>query len=364
MLDYIKISGYKSIKEIDLKLTPINILIGSNGAGKSNLISFFKMLHTIFNKQLQRFVIEEKADNLLHFSRKVTENLYGKLIFSGDNRNNNAYWFRLGQTKTGGLYIEEEGSGYNVSKSEDYHNYFTKSNLEESNVPGSNFFRDKYLKDYLSNLQIYHFHDTSSTSLLRKECDIEDNFYLKSDGRNLPAFLYYLKKEHHTVFKRITKTIQSVAPYLDHFIIKPSRLNKSEVELRWADKDDLDSNFSAYQFSDGTLRFIALTTVLMQPDPPSVIIIDEPELGLHPFAITKLAGMMKSVASRGTQVIIATQSADIVNHFDAEQVITVDHFNGQSKFNRLKSEELSQWLDEYSIGDLWQRNIIKGGQPK
>ena len=102
----------------------------------------------------------------------------------------------------------------------------------------------------------------------------------------------------------------------------------------------------------------------MQPDPPSVIIIDEPELGLHPFAITKLAGMMKSVASRGTQVIIATQSADIVNHFDAEQVITVDHFNGQSKFNRLKSEELSQWLDEYSIGDLWQRNIIKGGQPK
>ena len=366
MIEFIKISGYKSIKDIELILKPVNILIGANGSGKSNLISFFKLVHAIFNKNLQHFIIEEKPDNLLYFGRKTTEKLYGKLIFTKDQDNNNAYWFRLAQTKTGGLFIEQEGSGYNVKQDNDTWNYFTKSNIEESKISDSNSIRDnKYLKSYLSNLQIYHFHDTSSTSWLRRECDVEDNLYLKPDGRNLPAFLYYLKQEHPLIFKRIVKTIQSVAPYIDHFILEPSRLDKKIIELRWVDKGDLNSNFSIIQFSDGTLRFIALTTVLLQPDPPSVIILDEPELGLHPFALTKLAGMISSITSTMvTQVIVATQSADLVNHFDAENVITVNQTNGASNFKFLVKEELNEWLDDYSIGDLWQRNIIEGGQPK
>lgn len=193
MIDYIKIKGYKSIKDAELKLLPINILIGANGSGKSNLISFFKLVHAIFNKQMQRFIIEEKADNLLYFGRKTTEKLYGKLIFRKNKNNNNGYWFRLAQTKTGGLYIEEEGTGYNVTADNDYQNYFTYSNLEESNIQGSGSFRDKFLREYLSGIQLYHFHDTSATSMLRRTCDIQDNYFLKSDGRNLPAFLYYLK---------------------------------------------------------------------------------------------------------------------------------------------------------------------------
>ena len=133
---------------------------------------------------------------------------------------------------------------------------------------------------------MFHFHDTSATSYLRRECDINDNAFLKQDGRNLPAFLYFLKIKHPIVFSRIEKTIQSVAPYIAKLILEPNRLNEKEIELRWVDRGDLDSNFSAYQLSDGTLRFIALATLLMQPEPPAVIVIDEPELGLHPFAIS------------------------------------------------------------------------------
>lgn len=364
MLNYIEISGYKSFKKIELDLNAINILIGANGSGKSNLISFFKMVHALFNKQLQRYIIEEKADNLLYFGRKTTEKMYGKLLFSNDTKNNNAFWFSLAQTKTGGLYIEAEGSGYNVMKNNDSQNYYIHSNIEESWVPDSNAYRDNYLKKYLANIQIYHFHDTSATSMLRKECDINDNIYLKADGRNLPAFLYYLKLEHPIIFKRIEKTIQSIAPYIDRLILEPSRLNKKEIELRWVDRGDLNSNFSAYQFSDGTLRFIALTTVLLQPDPPSVIIIDEPELGLHPQAIVKLAALIKMASSK-TQIIISTQSVNLVDCFDPENIITVDKDTkeNQSVFKHLDAQNLKIWLEDHTLGELWKRNILSSAQP-
>lgn len=364
MLEYIIIEGFKSIKNMELELKPINVLIGSNGSGKSNFIAFFRMVHAIFNRQLQRYVIEEKADNLLYFGRKKTEMLYGKMSFTTDKKNVNACWFRLAQTKEGGLFIEEEGSGYNVSRDNDYQDYFTYKSLEESLIRNSESFRDRYLSDYLSNLQIYHFHDTSATSMLRTGCDIADNLYLKQDGRNLPAFLYYLKMEHSKTFKRLEKTIQQVAPYIDHLILEPSRLNKKEIELRWVEKSDLESSFSAYQFSDGTLRFIALATVLMQPEPPAVVIIDEPELGLHPQSVTKLAGLIKS-ASAKTQVIISTQSVNLVDCFEPEDIVAVDRNEEekQSVFKRLESDSLKTWLEEYSLGDLWQRNIINLAQP-
>jgi predicted ATPase len=169
MIEYIKIEGFKSIKTMELALKPINVFIGSNGSGKSNFISFFKLVNAIFNRGLQNHVITEKADNLLYFGRKRTEKLYGKMIFTKDKKNDNAYWFRLAQTSEGGLFIEEEGSGYNVMKDNDYQNYFTHSNIEESFIKKTNSYRDKYLIQYLSKIQVYHFHDTSPTSWLRKE---------------------------------------------------------------------------------------------------------------------------------------------------------------------------------------------------
>lgn len=364
MIEYIEIQGYKSINELQLVLKPINVFIGSNGAGKSNFVSFFKMVHAIFNRQLQRYVIEEKADNILYFGRKMTENMFGKMIFAENNNTNNAYWFNLAQTKEGGLFIEEEASGFNVHADNKYHNYFTKNNIEESAISIANYPRDKFLQYYLSNIQIYHFHDTSATSMLRRECDINDNDYLKTDGRNLPAFLYYLQEEHPKLFKRIEKTVKSIAPYIDRFILQPKKLNKNEIELRWIEKGDPNSNFNAYQFSDGTLRFIALATVLMQPEPPKVIVIDEPELGLHPQAIQKLAGLIK-MASKKTQLILSTQSVNLVDCFETEDIVTVDRSleENQSIFKRLDANKLKDWLDEHTLGELWERNIINSAQP-
>lgn len=365
MIEFIKIQGFKSIKEVELELKPVNILIGGNGAGKSNFISFFKLLNAIANRRLQRFLLEEDVDKLLYFGRKTTSELYGKVVFTEGDEDNNAYYFNLIQNNIGGLFIDVEGSGYRVEYDNDSYNYFNNRNLEESEFARSTEYkRNRILNNYLASFRVFHFHDTSNTSFLRKGCDIADNSYLKPDGRNLPAMLYLLKEVHPIMFTRIEKIIQSIAPYISKFILEPSALNSREIELRWVDKGDPESNFSAYQLSDGTLRFIALAVLLMQPNPPSVIIIDEPELGLHPFAIGKLAGMMQ-IASNKAQIIAATQSPSLISNFSPNDVIVIDksESENQTVFSRLNADTLASWLEDYTLGDLWERNIINAAQP-
>jgi predicted ATPase len=366
MIDYIKIEGFKSIRKMELQMRPINILIGGNGSGKSNFISFFGLIHAIFSDNFQKYVQQEKVDNILYFGRKHTEQMVGKLIFTDDDVHNNAYHFALRPTNEGGLFIEYEGSGYNVLEDNDQYNYFHEYNLQESIFSKHTHNRHQVLRNYISSLRVFHFHDTSSTSLLRRECDLNDNLYLRQDGRNLPAYLYLLKNNHPKIYSRILKTIQSVAPYIKTFILEPRKLQGSqqEIELRWTDSGDPDSNFSVYQLSDGTLRFIALTVLLMQPEPPAVIIIDEPELGLHPFAIGKLAGMMQA-ASCKTQIIAATQSPGLISHFNPEDIIVIDRSEAENQtvFQRLTVESLETWLNDFTLGDLWERNIINTAQP-
>lgn len=350
---------------MSLHLRPINLLIGGNGAGKSNFVSFFKLVNAIFNQRLYNYVMEHKSDNILYFGRKQTEELKGKLVFSDEGkRNNNAYRFVLAQILNSELYIKEEAVGYNVLEYDDAKGYISSHGLAESAVSKSSYPRNKYIQKYINSLQVFHFHDTSPTSYLRRDCDLNDNLYLKQDGRNLPAFLYRLKVNHPKAFDRMFKTVQSVAPYIERFILEPKILNKDEIELRWVDASDVESSFSAYHLSDGTLRFIALSALLMQPEPPAVIIIDEPELGLHPFAIGKLAAMIKA-ASSITQVIVATQSPGLISHFEPEDIIVADknEVEKQSTFQRLSSEGLAEWLKDFNLGELWERNIFNGAQP-
>jgi predicted ATPase len=361
MINRIKIEGYKSIKDLDLQLMPINILIGSNGVGKSNFLSFFKLVNNLYERRLANFVIsQEGADNLLHFGKKVTESIYGKLEFINLTKSDkNSFYFNLFPTNNNNLYISTEGYGYNSSWDDDLHNYFWTDNIRESELITKTGYRYKYLQEYLSSFKKYHFHDTDDKSPLRSSCQVDDNKYLKENGSNLPAFLFYLKEKHFKSFNRIEKTIKSIAPYFDKFELVPDRLNENIIKLEWKEINQPDSYFNASHLSDGTLRFIALTTLLMQPNLPEVIIIDEPELGLHPFAINKLASLIRK-ASVSSQIIISTQSVNFVDNFEPEEIITVDRENNESVFNRLKSENLNNWLSDYTMGDLWQKNVIKG----
>jgi predicted ATPase len=210
------------------------------------------------------------------------------------------------------------------------------------------------------SFKIYHFHDTSFNSKMKIPCNISDNKMLREDGSNLASFLYYLKNNCEQEFKIIEAVIKSIAPFFEKFDLEPDKNNKNQIQLEWKEINS-DMYLNAHNFSDGTLRFIALTTLLLQPQPPKIIIIDEPELGLHPFALNKLASMIK-VASNKSQIIVSTQSVNLINNFDAENIIVVDRKDNQSVFCRLKQNELKTWLEDYSVGDLWEKNVI-GGQP-
>jgi len=352
MIENIKIEGYKSIRKLDLELKPINILIGSNGVGKSNFISFFKLISNIYEQRLQQYSLKSGIDNLLYYGRKNTKEIKGYLSFGL-----NAYAFSLEPSDEGNLFISYEDSiftGGFYSKSNEH------TNLKESHIKSSNSFRDKYLGEHIENCKIYHFHDTSISSPLRSESKINDNRILKEDGGNLAAYLYFLKIKHPKNFKRIEKTLQSVIPFFDKFNLEPFFLDESKISLEWKECEHPETYFDASNLSDGSLRFIALATLLMQPNLPKVIIIDEPELGLHPTAINKLAGLIKSASTKGCQIIISTQSVNLLNNFEPEDIITVDKENNQSVFKRLDSELLKNWLNDYSLGELWTKSIIKG----
>lgn len=351
-IDFVKIQNFKSIQELHLPLKPINILIGANGSGKSNFISFFEFLNAIYNQKLQEYVgLRGGQDKFIFHGNINDKKPFIRFEVSFDNKNNG---YSVTLRKGDDLIVATEYLIYKNNLGYDIAEY-----QKEANVKTTDNFRAKYVIDYLKSYRKYHFHDTGKNSPFSSTSHIDnDHYFLYEKGDNLAAFLYTVKNDYPKKYNRIVKTIQSIAPFFSDFFFQPNK--NGYLRLQWQSKH---SNFiyGVNDLSDGTIRFIALTTLFLQPELPSSIIIDEPELGLHPVAIAKLAGMVKSTAARGTQVIMATQSVDLINHFNAEDIVTVDQVDGASQLKRLSEQDLSVWLDEYNVGDLWQRNILTGG---
>ena len=220
----------------------------------------------------------------------------------------------------------------------------------------------EYVVPPIRSWRIYHFHDTSDSAMVKQVHGVNDNEYLRADARNLAAFLFRLKNHHEAHYRRIVKSIQLVAPFFGDFLLRPTVDNKEKIQLEWTESGQ-DVPFSASALSDGTLRFICLAVVLLQPEPfmPASILIDEPELGLHPYAIAVLGALMKSAVQKH-QIIVSTQSVELVNEFEADDLIVVDKEDGASTFKRLDAAALAEWRNEYSLGDLWKKNLL-GGRP-
>lgn len=361
MIRQIIIENYKSIHKATIDLAPINVLIGANGAGKSNLISFFELLSALYNQRLQRYILERGGiGRLLHNGLKGSDKIRGVFNFS----NKNALGFVLLPTDTGGAVIATQDC-FNSGGSPDmdyeaWHRATWDNGVSESQIRDHKTWRAGYLQEFLQSFTVYHFHDTSRTSAMRQSCNKEDNRYLRDDASNLPAFLYRLQQTEPRAFTLIEQTIQSIAPYFKRFSLVPSSLPTNQISLVWEEQDS-DMYLDAQSLSDGTLRFIALATLLLQPNPPETIVIDEPELGLHPAAIEKLAALVR-VASHKAQVIIATQSSSFVSCFEPEDIVVVERKEGSTACVRPDKERLASWLEDYSLGELWEKNLI-GGKP-
>lgn len=358
-LDRISLKGFKSIRGVELELRLLNVLIGANGAGKSNFISAFRLLNQLVEGHLQSFVGKAGgADALLHFGHKTTDRIGIELSFGV-----NAYKCTLAPSARDTLVFEEEVCLFELENFHQPHFENLGGGHRESRLEEFAKFPvvDHVLK-IMRDWRVYHFHDTGDAARVKKTGDINDNEALRADASNLAAFLYRLRESHPSHYGKIVQTIRLAAPFFDDFTLRPSRLSPDKIRLEWKEKES-DVYMNASALSDGTLRLICLTTLLMQPAEllPSTLLIDEPELGLHPYAINLLASMLQSTATK-TQIVVSTQSVPLVNQFTPEDLVVVDREEGQSVFRRLDARALTGWLEEYGLGDLWEKNVI-GGRP-
>ena len=345
-----------------IPLGKINILIGENGAGKSNFISFFELTKAIYDQRLGSYMLSNGGINAqLYRGLKYSKSINGLIDY--DNRN--AFYFDLRPGVGDKAFIAETGDYFNecsdLTKNYTLWNRMNwDKDVEESQIAEKQYPRAKYVGTLLESFIVYHFHDTSKSSPMRQPCQVGDNSTLRHDASNLPAVLYRLQQTDLSAFRLIEATVRSVAPYFKRFKLGPMATDESRIKLEWEEQDS-DMYLDASAFSDGTLRFIALATLLLQTKLPETIIIDEPELGLHPSAMVKLSAMIKK-ASANAQIILATQSVTLISNFSIQDLIVVGRDDNQSTFHRLKEADFTQWLEEYSVGDLWEKNII-GGRP-
>lgn len=362
MIEQVIIDNYKSIRHTAIPMGSINVLIGANGAGKSNFISFMELSQNLLYQNLGNYILSNGGiDRFLFQGRKHSEYIDGLIDFN----NKNAFFFRLKPAVGEKAFIEYVGDYFNCrnDKTKNYDGNWDKAihdnAVEESGILDKTF-RVGSIKNFVSGFTVYHFHDTSITSRMRSMCNINDNATLKHDGANLAAYLYMLNNQAPKEFRLIEDVVRRIAPYFKRFSLKPARNGNNSIGLEWEDRSS-DMYLDGFSFSDGTIRFIALATLLLQPNPPQTILIDEPELGLHPSAINILAAMIRK-ASHKSQVIIATQSVNLVNNFAPEDIVVVEHKNEETTFSKLNAAELQNWLEDYSIGEIWEKNVI-GGQP-
>ncbi len=371
------IKGFKSIRDQSIELKRFNVLIGANGAGKSNFIEFFRMLNYMFGTNaggLQDFVARRgRANSLLYYGARNTRFMDASIQFDAPHQWSR-YSFSLSWGAPDDLNFASELLEYQREGKDDLpRSKQLGSAHQESIVHRQADSKDdptlsnvaKIFRGRLRQVQVYHFQDTSENAYVRLTQDLDRGQYLMSNAGNLAVFLHELKESEPTYYNRILATCQLVAPFIREFVVDPESSNARYVLLRWMDRSG--QVFGPHQLSDGTIRAIALITALLQPDKrmPSVMIFDEPELGLHPAAAGLVASLLKS-ASQKHQVIVATQSPVLIQEYAPEDVIVVERHEdllgrGESQFKRLDSKGLGNWITQFNLGQLYEMNVTGGG---
>lgn len=371
-LTRIRVEGFRSLREVELQPGRVTVLIGPNGAGKSNLLSFLRMIPLLRTQSLGRFVGEAGgASALLRYGPKVTPQLCLELEFSQPT-GASAYHARLGYAAGDSLVFLDEvvrftAPGAVGAKSFSLGAGHSETRLDQVAQAEGNK-TAATVRWLLSRMNFFHFHDTSATSALRQNARAADDRYVRSDGSNLAAFLYRLARseldEDRAAWRRIHALLRRVAPYiksLEPEALHPASPGGGAIRLRWTDLRDY--RFDVSDLSDGTLRALALITALAQPPEslPVFVCIDEPELGLHPAAVTIFAELVRSVSPR-CQVLLATQSPALLDHFAPEEVVVVEQHDGETTLRRLDPVTLEGWLEDYRLSELYDKNLL-GGRP-
>lgn len=354
------IKGFKTLQDVELELGKLNVLIGPNGAGKSNFVSYFQMLTEMLDLRFQVWVAKRGgASRLLTLGPNVTSKLSTRIIF-GD-----MYYEITWELTDDNRLIFAQELFRDHAPGGRRHSHSLSTGKQEAQIHSNLLLNTprpigRIIHKSISYWRVYHFHDTGETAPAKFTGGLHVHRYLRPDGSNLAAYLYWLQHFHSNTYNQILNTVRLAVPFLADFELEPNQISADEstIKLMWRQHDS-DHLFLPSQLSDGSLRFICLVTALLQPEPPSTIIIDEPELGLHPYAITLLGALMHAASER-MQIIVATQSVSLVNQFGIENLIVVEREDDVSVFKRLDESDFELWLEDYSVGELWEKNVLGG----
>ena len=371
-IESVHIRGFRSLADVELSGLPrASVLIGPNGSGKSNFIRFFEMLSWMLkNRELGAFIARKGgADDQLFGGNNQTPQLEAEVRMR-TSAGRNDYKFSLSYGHPDRFMFTEESFRFNRDGLEKETEWqpLGSGHLEARIVEvaqsteghGVNRVTASTIVRLLRNCSVYQFHDTSDSSDLKTKWDVSESNQLRSNGGNLAAVLHRLEQRDVRRYELICQQIGRVLPGFDRFDIEE---DYGKVLLRWRAKWTRKT-IGAHLTSDGSLRFFALVTLLNLPPEmlPGVILLDEPELGLHPAAVALIGGMIEAL-SKQRQVIVATQSPLLVDTFDLEEIFVLDLKDGRTQFRKLNPDDYQLWLDDnYTTGELWQKNLL-GGRP-
>lgn len=361
-------TGFRSIADLELPLSsPVTLLVGANGSGKSNIIAALELLGRIVDGSAQEELLRRGGlAAQLHRSPhgedayQATLEVWGEAQpdYHGDPISN-GYSVRLEAANDDSALLAEKTFTHKVKAYPTPYEHRLRPG-PETRLPqaATEHAASRYVLEVLTGCRVFHVDDTSLDAPPLRRASLADDVTLRDDAANIASVLFALRADEPTRYDRIVRSVRAVAPFFDDFVLEPQR---DTVQLRWRERG-LDGVFPGSALSSGTLRFICLAVLLQQANPPATIVLDEPELGLHPCAIHQLADLLHE-AAEGRRIIAATQSVTLLGQFGIEEIAIVDRVDGATTVHRPDAEELTGWLDDYSLGDLWEMNVL-GGRPQ
>jgi predicted ATPase len=398
MFDYIKIEGFRSFKKVELEMPRLAVLIGPNGGGKSNFLDLLMLVAEAGNGQLANGVYKRGGFPNIAFGFDPSQEAGIELRFK------EALWWRV-PTRGGDdkldvrfkMAVRNYGSIAQVTAESVWQESATEPSLcaemvsrgpagavlrapneagavvaeerrgvtpselvisqvkDSEKYPASSF----VLRE-LAGWTLYRDIDVGPEARVRQPTLIRPDVLLLPDGSNLSSVLHSIQQGHPDLWSEILEDLHTA--YQDFVkLTVPAGGGDGKVHLRWFERPYEKEGMSANLLSDGTLKLLCLMAILKTPDPPSLICIDEPELGLHPDWIKLVAELLQDAAAR-TQVIVATHSPHIVAKLEPEQVIVTEKVEGETHLNQLKTRDLGNWLKDFSLAELWLSGEI-GGRP-
>ena len=351
-LKRLTINGFRSIRQTALDLRDLNVMIGPNGAGKSTIVACFRLLNEMMGRRLQQYLhATGRAESNLHYGPEQVPQMELQLHFEVEN-GTDTYVLKLARVAGDTMMFSEETlifhqTGYPSPKVVELGGGHPETRVGQKAEEGD--ITAKTIRYLLNRCRVFNFHDMSPGARVRQRSFAGDNRWIMPDAANLPAVLFRLRRERPPVYERIVTQVRRLAPFFDDFELTPSE--SRDIHLNWRHRDS-GTVFGPRQFSDGTLRAICLVSLLLQPHDsmPLVMVLDEPEMGLHPQALDVVAALFRQ-ARQNTQIIAATHSATFLDSFGPEDVLIVERRDGATTFRRPGDDALDAWVDEYSMGE-------------